>query len=428
MLIRSATLLDGRVADIRVGEHIVELGPTLASMPAEDVFDARHGAALPGLHDHHMHLRAAAAALESVPVGPPTVRTEAQLADALAAASPAADGWIRAIGYHDSVAGALDRARLDALVPGTPLRVQHRGGALWILNSAGLARVGLADHVDGRLRSDDAGWSDALPRRRPDLAKLSRRLSGYGVTGVTDATPDLSPDDIACLHRCLPQRLHCLAPGKKILYDDRLDLDALAGWIEDRHAAGSPVAVHCVTAAQLVVTIAALRSAGCHPLDRIEHAAVVPDDAVANLAELGVTIVTQPNFVAERGEQYLQDVPADELAQLWRVASLTAAGITVAASTDAPFGGIDPWAAMRAAVHRVTETGRVLGAGERIPAKRALQMFLGRADSPGLPRTVEAGQPGDLCVLAVPPGEALKTLASDMVTATIIGGQVRENV
>ena len=43
---------------------------------------------------------------------------------------------------------------------------------------------------------------------------------------------------------------------------------------------------------------------------------------MADLTDLGVTVVTQPNFVAERGDQYLTDVPAAEHHELWRVASL----------------------------------------------------------------------------------------------------------
>ena len=85
------------------------------------------------------------------------------LATALANAEPGDDGWIRAVGYHDPVAGPLDRAALDAMVPTVPLRIQHRSGVLWILNSAGLVRVGLAGHPDGRLRSADS-WSAALTR------------------------------------------------------------------------------------------------------------------------------------------------------------------------------------------------------------------------------------------------------------------------
>ena len=135
-----------------------------------------------------------------------------------------------------------------------------------------------------------------------------------------------------------------------------------------RHADG-PVAVHCVTAAQLVVTLAALRAAGRHPGDRIEHAAVVPQDCLAELADLDPVVVTQPNFVAERGDQYLVDVAAQPSPILWRLASLRRADVPVALSTDLPFGGADPWAAMRAAVHRTTERA-VLNADECISAQR----------------------------------------------------------
>ncbi|HYB35351.1 MAG TPA: amidohydrolase family protein [Mycobacterium sp.] len=429
MLIRGGTLLDGRVVDVRVGERVLDVAATLTAQPGEDVLDAGLGTVLPGLHDHHLHLRAAAAALDSLSVGPRAVRTKDQLAQVLTNTPPGSDGWIRAVGYHESVAGELDRAALDALVPHTPVRIQHRSGALWILNSAGLARVGLPDHSDGRLHSADHGWSDALARRDTDLAELSRRLSAFGVTGVTDATPDLTADDIVSLvvaHRRGEFRpgVRSLAPAKMILHDDRLDLDALTDWIVDHHLAGRPVAVHCVTAAQLVVTIAALRAAGTEQRDRIEHAAIVPDGNLADLKELGVTVVTQPNLVAERGSQYRQDVPADEQAHLWRVASLIGAGIPVAGGTDAPFGAVDPWAAMRAAVNRTTGTGEVLGPDERIAPRQALNLFLGYPDRPAQPRTVEVGQPGDLCVLTVPPADALAELASDMVAATVIGGEV----
>jgi predicted amidohydrolase YtcJ len=426
MLIRRGTLLDGRTVDVRVEDRILDVADGLDPRPGEVVLDAGFGAVLPGLHDHHLHLRATAAADDSISVGPPAVRTESQLSQALSSVTPGVDGWIRAVGYHDSVAGELDRFALYALLPETPLRIQHRSGVLWILNSAGLARVGLADHPDGRLRSADRDWSDALRRRDTDLTKLGGRLTGFG---VTDATPDLSADDVAALmvahHRGeFRPRPHVLAPGKKILHDDRLDLEVLTDWIADRHRSDQPVAVHCVTAAQLVVTVAALRAAGPDPRDRIEHAAVVPDDMIAELADLAVTVVTQPNFIAERGDQYLRDVAVDDQPQLWRLASLITAGIPVAGSTDAPFGAVDPWAAIRAAVHRTTGTGAVLVPRECIPPERALQLFLGHPDDPARPRSVAPGQPGDLCVLSIPPREALAELASDMVTATVIGGRV----
>lgn len=429
MLIQRASLLDGRTVDIRVGDRIADVALHLMPHRGEQVYDAAGGTVIPGLHDHHVHLHAAAAALSSIRLTPSEIHGRADLRRVLATAPIGTGGWVRAIGYHEAAAGPLDRTVLDEITPSVPVRIQHRSGVMWMLNSAALARIGLSDHPDGRLRSDDHSWSDALPRSETRLNDVSRRLSAYGVTGVTDATPDLDADDIARLadaHRRgeLHQRVHCLAPGKRILHDTDLDLDTLTGWIADRHVADVPVALHCVTAAQLIVALSALRTAGVHPRDRIEHAAVVPDDARPEIADVGVTVVTQPNFIAERGEQYLHDVPAAEHHELWRVGTLLGAGVPVAVSTDMPFGEDDPWQAMRAAVHRTTEGGTVLGVDERVSPGAALTMLTGHAEAPAVPRRIEPGQPGDLCVLTVRPDEVLRELDASMVAATIIAGVV----
>ena len=52
----------------------------------EPRLDAAGGALFPGLHDHHIHLLALAAARRSVRGGPPAVTSAPELADALAAA------------------------------------------------------------------------------------------------------------------------------------------------------------------------------------------------------------------------------------------------------------------------------------------------------------------------------------------------------
>ena len=429
MLIQRATLLDGRVVDVRVDRRIVAVADHLVPTPGEDVLDASHRTLIPGLHDHHVHLHSAAAALTSVAVGPRDVPGPDDLRRVLAAAAPGPDGWIRAVGYHEAVAGPLHRDDVDAVRADVPVRVQHRTGVLWTLNSAGLAAVGLPGHPDGRLRSADRAWTAALARRDVGLAEVSRRLARHGVTGVTDATPDLGVADVVALaeaHRRgeLLQRVYCLAPGKRILHDDGLNLDELTAWVAARHAAGGTVAVHCVTAPQLVITLAALRAAGPVPGDRIEHAAVVPDDCLADIADLGVVVATQPNFVAERGDQYLADVPAAELPDLWRLRSLLDAGVAVTLSTDLPFGDPDPWAAMRAAVGRTTPSGAVLGAAETVPARVALRLFHGDAEHPTDPRTVEAGQPADLCLLDGGPDEVLADLSGERVAATLVEGRL----
>jgi predicted amidohydrolase YtcJ len=102
-----------------------------------------------------------------------------------------------------------------------------------------------------------------------------------------------------------------------------------------------------------------------------------------------------------------------------------AAGVPVAASSDAPYASPDPWMAMAAAVDRKTRGGVRLGPGERVTRGRALAMFLGSTAAPGgPPRRVAVGAQADLCLLAAPLAEALASPAAAMTRATIIGGAV----
>jgi predicted amidohydrolase YtcJ len=442
-------LADLQATDVRMsGGRVTECATRLRPTPGEPDIDAAGGALLPGLHDHHLHLRARAAARASVAAGPPDVRTAADLAARLRAADAdlPADAWLRAVGYHESVAGALDRQVLDRLLPHRPVRVQHRTGALWMVNSAAVARLDLdgcelsgverdqAGRPTGRLWRMDRWLADRVPAAPGDLAAVSRRAAALGITGFTDATPGATPDDLASLAGAgVAQRLHCMAPPEagpppaaitlgpvKILLDDVTlpPHDDLADRIRSAHAAGRPAAVHCVTRVQLVLALAALNAAGRLQGDRIEHAAVVPAESLPDLR--GLTVVTQPHFVAERGEQYARDVPPEDLPDLWRLRSLTAAGVAVAGGSDAPFGGEDVWQAMRAAVCRPP----IFRPEEAVSPARALALFLGQPAAPGTLRRVAPGQPADLVLLRAGLAEVLDSLGSDLVAATFVGGEV----
>ena len=124
---------------------------------------------------------------------------------------------LRGVGYHESVAGALDCDVLDALVADRPVRVQHRSGGLWVLNRAALRVTGLeGDAPSGRLRRADRMLGARVPRVALDLAEIGRRLAAVGVTGVTDATPEIDGRELDVLVAAvarddLPQRLVCSA-------------------------------------------------------------------------------------------------------------------------------------------------------------------------------------------------------------------------
>ena len=252
---------------------------------------------LPGLHDHHVHLLALAAALDSVACGPPAIRDRSALADALRAAPGA---FLRGVGYHESVAGPLDRLALDALVPDRPARIQHRSGALWMLNSRAIDRLGLDRGSDapgverdatgratGRLFRLDRWLRARLePVAPPDLAPVGRLLARAGVTGVTDATADTDAAALALLEAAvasgaLPQRLAVMggaalpAPAhpevaraqvKLILDEDALpSFETLCAAIAEAHRRERGVAIHCVGRAELVLAARALAEAGPRP-------------------------------------------------------------------------------------------------------------------------------------------------------------------
>ena len=459
MLIRGVELGGRARVDVRITDGcITELGEALSRAAGEQQLEARGAALLRGLHDHHLHLLALAASETSVRCGPPELRSVEQLRRALAEARPV-DGWVRGVGYHESVAGPLDREGLDCCVSGRPVRVQHRSGAMWVLNSSAIDRLRLDDGVHapgverdakgratGRLLQLDTWLRDRIgPRAAPDLAGVGRKLASFGVTGVTDATVSNGPSELAELEAAvgsgalrqrvvvmggddLPQPSHPLmsrGARKVMLAESRLppfgDLVAL---VEHAHGEGRPVAVHCVTRAELVFAVEAFREAGGRDGDRIEHAAVLPPELLELVAALPLRVVTQPNFVYERGDAYLTDVEPADRPWLYRARGLCAAGVPLAAGTDAPFGAPDPWAAMRAAVERRTADGQNLGLEESVTPEQALALFSSPAHAPGsAPLPLAPGQAADLCLLDRPWSEARSMLSSLCVRATWRAGE-----
>lgn len=266
----------------------------------------------------------------------------------------------------------------------------------------------------GRLWRYDERLRAALRNDTPELSDVGRELTSYGLTSVTDATPDLGDSPAFA---ALPQQVTLLGWRKLLLRDHDLPtLDELALAIARRHEVGDPVAVHCVTAESLVLTLAALDEVGALPGDRIEHAAVVPPGLELELARLGVRVVTQPGFLADRGDAYRRDLPPHEVACLYPFASLLAAGVAVTASSDAPFGPLDPWSVIRAARDRTDPTGIVLGADEQVSAEVALAGYLTDAD--GRPRRLRAGHDAGVVLLHEPLARVLSEPSADLVRAT----------
>ncbi|MEU1981051.1 amidohydrolase family protein [Nocardia sp. NPDC019395] len=456
LLIRDAEVTGVPRTDVLIRDgSVVAVGNDLITTGLP-VLDAGGGALLPGLHDHHLHLYALAAEANSIRCGPPRVNTPGDLASALAAAP--GDGWIRGVGYTETVAGLLDSAALDALCRERPVRIQHRSGALWVLNSIAARLAGLdtatepgverdgAGHATGRVWRADTWLRSRLPDTGPpDLAEVGAQLARYGVTGITDATPDLTDDALeglieAATSGTLPQRLNLLGvplgrlvdPGvgtgayKIVLADSGLpEIDSLTATVARAHDLGRPVAVHCVSREALLILLAVFDETGTVPGDRIEHGALVPAESIDALRRLGITVVTQPGFLADRGDDYLRRVDPADLPDLYRCRSLCDGGVRLTLSSDAPYGPLDPWQVITAAVARRAPGGAVVGATETLRAPAALARYLAPLHDPGGPaRTVAPGTTADLVLLDQPVARMLARPAAGAVRTTLIGGQV----
>ena len=461
MLIRCAEIEPGCVIDVRSVQGVVRsFGAALQAEPGEQVIDAGGGALFRGLNAHHIHLFGLAAAQASVCCGPSAVLDREQLEHALATAV-AKGGWVRGVGYHESVAGDLDRWKIDVLAPSdVPTRIQHRTGALWMLNSAAIEaldfdRVRLPRGVErradgeptGRIYYEDAWLREAMGSSAfPDLADVGRMLATCGVTGVCDATPEKDAHAFEALVQAvdkgaLPQRvvamggLDAAAPShdrietgavKIMLREPELpEFAALVDTVRRAHQQQRGAAFHCVTRAELVMAAAALAEAGTHAGDRIEHASITPPELLTLLADLGVSVVTQPGFVFERGDGYLVDVAPDDRPWLYRGRGFLEAGVPLGGGTDAPYGDPDPWLAIRAAVSRRTRSGLEIGHNEGLSPERALALFTSQLASPGQPSPrIDVGDEADLCLVDLPWNAFREELSRERITHTIMRGEV----
>ena len=460
MLLKNTEILDSefkpRLTDIRLSDgKVSELG-LLSPLRNEEIIDGKQGLVIPGLNDHHTHLASYAASLNSIKCGPPEVNSPEELILALESA-PGSE-WLRGIGFHESVSSEIDRAWLDKYGPERPIRIQHRSGRLWILNSLGQAIIDeratrltrierkRLSKADGKLYDVDDLISNLTHREPPPLKTASDLLASYGVTGVNDMTPandsksaewfrelqtqgDLRQKIVMSgrleLADCRFTETLKLGSNKVHLHDNDLpDFQEFVDLITKSERQSRSVAVHCVTEVALVFTLSAMRASGFSKGNRIEHASVIPPELIKQLHELELTVVTQPNFVHEKGDNYLKEVPATEHDYLYRCRSLIDADVPLAFGTDLPFGKADPWKAMRAATDRKTLGGHVFNNKERITPEQALGGFLGALESPFEKRKVTIGSTADLCLMDSSWQDIRSDLDARHVRLTIVDGEV----
>ena len=483
IVLRNATLPalgEGSVAIAIAGGVISAVGPSAELMRLADagaqVIDCGGRAVVPGIVDAHCHVFAAAETLNRVDCRPSATPTVASVIVALQASEARSDGWIRGYGYDDSPLGLdrhLTRNDLDAVSASIPVRVEHRSGHAGVLNSAGLATVGIGrdtpDPPGGVIVRDAAGVPTGLlmemngwlrERISPSpgvdavaLRRFGQRLLEYGITAVTDAGPENGIERWQTFTEIvaagvLPQRVTMMAGyahlkamrDAGLLYGDtsgggmltvghaKIMLTATAGQLHPNpaelseivamaHGMGFPVAIHAVERdAVVAAALAIMDNPTPAGRDRIEHCAECPPDVAELVAASGATAVPNTGFLHYHGERYQRTVSDELLPHLYPAGALDALGIPVALASDAPVVEPNPWAAMAAAVTRSTAAGAPMG-GIGLPSVAdALEKHTGS-------NRIAPGYPADLAVVEPNPFTTpLSDLPAVRATLTVVGG------
>ena len=215
------------------------------------------------------------------------------------------------------------------------------------------------------------------------------------------------------------------------LHPSREDLNEYVAAI---HAAGLQAVIHAVEEPEIEAACEAIacvlrRHPRPDPRHRIEHCSVCPPQLLRRIADLGITVVTQPAFICSSGDRYLKTVSRDQRTHLYAIGSMIGCGLRVGFSSDCPISDANPIAGIQAAVTRMTEEGNVLLPQERISVSDALLAYTHSAAAAnfedGIKGSITRGKLADLVVLSddprmVDPG-GIKDISAVM---TMLGGRI----
>ena len=442
---------------------------------------------VPGFIDAHVHLLAFAAKLRSVDCSPESAGSiaaiKARIGERAAVTPPG--GWVRAAGYDEARLAEgrhPTRADLDEAAPAHPVRLIHRTGHACVLNSRALALAGIDTDTaeppgafidrdlttgapSGLLIEMDELLEGVVPRLDYDelalgVAAADRQLIAAGVTYVEDASAGNGRQEWDTFERLIgsghlrvgvslmegyghageaPSRSAGggLVRGGVKIAPRELEHEVFPGpaelsrWVRAVDGEGRQVAVHAVGRAAVEAATGAFRSLDGEAVrarrHRVEHAGICSEATAAALADLGVTVVTQPGFLYWNGDAYQRRVPAADQRDLYPLRRLVDAGVSVAGSTDAPVSPPDVIAALRAAVTRRSQTGAALAPEQAVSGATALTMFTREAArAVGVERERGALRPGlraDFAVLSRDPTDPAVDWDSLRVVATFISGE-----
>lgn len=210
--------------------------------------------------------------------------------------------------------------------------------------------------------------------------------------------------------------------------------EQVAEIVRTLHEAGLQVIAHCNgdEAAEVFVDAVAAAQAARPRFDHrhfIVHGQMLDQALLRRMAALGMGATLFANHIYYWGDFHYGHTLGPSRARCMNpAASALRLGVTVAGHSDTPVSPIDPLFTVWCAVNRVTSSGRILGADERVTALDALRMMtvnaawlLHRDHEIG---SIQVGKLADFTVLEANPLEVSPEAIRDIaVWGTILGGQ-----
>lgn len=190
---------------------------------------------------------------------------------------------------------------------------------------------------------------------------------------------------------------------------------------------GGMVAIHAIgdrAVDRVLDVFDGLIADGTDPKDlRMEHVSVISPNQVERFANLGVTAVVQPAFLASESEWLPGRVGPERTAWVYPFRSLLKSGVPMAGSSDCPVEPPQPLWGMAAAMDR-----HGIVPEERLTGTEALAMFTsGAARSLGEKEPLSIGSPADIVVIDTDPTTATSAeVHSAQVLETFVDGVAAE--
>lgn len=181
-------------------------------------------------------------------------------------------------------------------------------------------------------------------------------------------------------------------------------------------------AVHAIGDEAIAATLDALEETDETARHRIEHAEVLSDGMIERLADSGLVVSVQPNFLkwAREGDLYDARLGSDRRQNTNRFADLLAAGAHLAFGSDCM--PLDPLFGIQQAVTAPTD-------GQRLTVTQAIRAYTQGGAYAGFDEqrlgTIEPGKCADFTVLSASPWEVPPDEIADIdVELTVVGGDI----